>query len=410
MTTTATKRSRPTDENEDPHWTTAVLAAVPVDQDPQRDIVKVDAIRSMLVDMKAVDLRATVDQAVRQLPEHRLRRLYSALVELGGFDRVIDLVHANAKDGLIAGSVTIADLLRTFECHPNLTRAVIAPLAVEGIDGIKRVKLDAMADGDLDARQIVDMIGELEPGQCVLIVCNGLEESDQFESGILICRIPTRMSFPPIPPIKERFKLARSEVIAYGLMTDATYSALSKDEQDAKKKLAFRAAREDRRYKGAWRMLEMDPPLVPGGATGLWLQWFLAALRVETAHDGEFPEALARRMQNAGLCGLLDGTAEYLVMDFPSPCGHSSTDTSVKISDPSEWIGEEYSTNDGDFDEHDEPDAFTEEATLYKTLEDAVCTLGTIELIAKASRRGVPTEVLFRSKRVDPDVDYITLG
>lgn len=261
----------------------------------------------------------------------------------------------------------------------------------------------------------------LEPGQVVLIACDGIvdeedaeeDKTDRFESGVLICRIPTRLSFPPIPPIKERFKLSRSEVIAYtGKMTDAAFRALSKDAQDAKKKLAFHAAREDRRYKGAWRTLEMDPPLVPGGATGLWLQWYLAALRVETAHDGEFPEALARRMQNAGLCGLLDGTAEYLVMDFPSPCGHPSTDMSTKISDPSEWIGEEYSTNDGDFDDHDEPDAFSEEATLYKTLEDAVRKLevSNIEIIAKASRRGVPTEVLFRSKRVDPDVDDIILG
>ena len=361
-------------------------------------------MRALVANLSEVQLQACADK-VLALPTGRLRDLYNALDKYG-FERAIEAIHGRLRDCLVSGlprRMTMSEVLRAFDCHPGVAMAISQVgddwqvenkrLAEEA--RTRRLAVDGPTDDDLLA-----MIGTLLPGQCVFIACDGGYEdalvdpdfdddkpgcTTSFGSGALICRAPTRIRFPSRP----KLRLRKSAVNNAGLPRSA-FAAMSEDEQKAAKAEYL----DQQRWKAAVESAELAPPLVAGGVAGAWLRYFIATLRKP---DNPCPASLCPWKSES----LKD--MEYIVMQFPAPCGPGQVDMEVSVHNPDDWVGDDY-TMHGDIGD--------EEASACRTLVDALdaADLGRVELVVKAVERGAPVQVLHRTARVDPDADHLTVG
>jgi hypothetical protein len=367
-------------------------------------------MKALVVRWPKAKLREYAEMALALPEKGRLLELYRALDKYG-FESAIEAVHDRLRDRLGSGRMSMTDIFRTFDCHPGVAMAVAGVGDRWQRDNLARAeaaRVERLATDGPDDTELADMIGELEPGQCVFVVCDGDGDGDdddddrqdgtvdKFQSGALICRVPTSVRIRDHATIEVP---EGDDDVKFAGFTKRAFAALSKDKRKAAR--AEYAAR--RRWSVAWRSAEMSPPIVPEGRAGTWLRYFCTHM------------AKMNPPVDTGVCVYPEGTpaelAEYIVMAFPSPCGPGESDMCMAVSNPDGWIGEEYSTTDG-FDDAFDEESFHEEAWACPTLADALecADLGRVELVVKAVGRGLPAEVLHRTRRVDAAASTLLVG
>ena len=319
----------------------------------------------------------------------KLRDAYTELDRLG-FQTMIRTIHTGLQRCLhVRRTWTLSDVLHAFDCHPGVLAAVVDPL----VDAAHRLSLlEAEEDGP-DHELVEKIIGELGPGQSVLIANDLRKDYDCFLSGAVIVRIPTCVALPRVQI--ESDKITPKNVADFHSMSIDEIVALSVEENTR----LFREYAEYRQHKGRWRRVSMEPALAVAGHAGEWATWFIAGVAAEM--DATIPVQTRRRHYSHGFTEHGHWSEmQYLVMSLPSPCGGDNI-SSITVSNPNLWLGHDYggdqSQTFGDLD-------FDEDASVFATLTEAVaavtafCGPVKVELIAKATAVGEPVKVLFRSR------------
>ena len=250
-----------------------------------------------------------------------------------------------------------------------------------------------------------------------MLLANDMREEDEcFRSGAVIVRIPALVALPRARPgvqllrkLNESGKLKPKNLADFHSMTRDEIVALSDEE---KTRLGIEYA-EYRAHRGRWRRVSMEPALAIAGHAGEWAKWFIAGVAAEM--DATIPERTRIRHYSDGLMKHGQWSEmQYLVMSLPSPCGDGDVSSSITVSNPGHWLGDDYASyQDQTFGDSE----FHEEARVFATLAEAVAAAtdgGKVELIAKATAVGEPVAVLFRSRlfqRLDEDSqDNIEVG
>lgn len=376
---------------------------------------------TMMVDRELFKVKDGSD--IIDLPNisKRLRNIYFELDRLKVV-RVIDAIHERLRYSLeVTRSWTITDIIQVFQCHPGVISHVIAPVGdrlqvysarMEAEEHIREMEEDGP-----DNEDVVKMIGELRPGQCVLIACEMSTEGDnnnpapEFCSGAMICRIPSKIVMPPPEIRKTSPKIKKGDI--------AKFSGKSKEELDSlpddERRRLIEEYKEDMSHKGNWRRVIMEPELDVGGHAGDWLRWFIASIAAE--RDPSISRRTIDKSYFAGIVPHASGPPcemKYIVFTHPSPCG-PGIGAAVTVSCPDTWLGEDYGDIELNGDIGDDEDA-NEEAFLYSTIEEAVAaaTDGRIEMIAKTLGLSVEPEIVHRTtlfKQLErTEQDNIMLG